>query len=219
VKPRAPRFASVVIDVDSTLCGIEGVDWLARLRGDSVAREIATLTDRAMNGEITLDAVYGERLALIRPTHMEIRALADAYRQQLAAGAADVVRRLRAARIRVVLVSGGLQPAIAPLAAALDAELQAVGIDFDADGSYRDFDRASPLASQDGKRRVVRDLNLARPALAVGDGSTDVAMRPEVDEFAAFTGFARREAVVRAADREFATFGDLASYVLDREKL
>ena len=30
-----PKFASVVLDVDSTLCGIEGVDWLAeRCGGD-----------------------------------------------------------------------------------------------------------------------------------------------------------------------------------------
>jgi phosphoserine phosphatase len=63
-----PRFASVVIDVDSTLSGIEGIDWLAALRGPEMAAKISALTDRAMRGEITLDAVYGERLKMIAPT-------------------------------------------------------------------------------------------------------------------------------------------------------
>lgn len=212
--PRTPRFVSVVLDVDSTLCGVEGVDWLARLRGATVAQRIAALTNRAMNGATSLDAVYGERLALIRPTREEIRALADAYRQQVAPGGAEAVRRMRVAGIRVVLVSGGLRPAIAPLANTLDVELHAVDVFWNDDGSYRGFDDLSPLASQEGKRRVVHDLGLARPLLAVGDGSTDAATRPAVDEFAAFTGFVRRETVVRAADREFATFAELGSYVL-----
>ena len=59
------RFASVVLDVDSTLCGVEGIDWLAQRRGGDVARRVRELTDRAMNGEIPLDSVYGERLAML----------------------------------------------------------------------------------------------------------------------------------------------------------
>ena len=54
------RFASVVLDVDSTLCGVEGVDWLAQRRGADVAARTRALTERAMNGEIPLDSVYGE---------------------------------------------------------------------------------------------------------------------------------------------------------------
>jgi hypothetical protein len=45
--------------------------------------------------------------------------------------------------------------------------------------------------------------------LAVGDGATDLAVRPAVDAFAAFTGFVRRDAVVRAADFELSTFDEL----------
>jgi len=55
-----PRFRSVVLDVDSTLCAIEGIDWLARRRGPAVAAQVAALTDRAMDGAIALDQVYGE---------------------------------------------------------------------------------------------------------------------------------------------------------------
>ena len=63
----APRFRTVLIDVDSTLAGVEGIDWLAERRGPDAAAAVAAMTDRAMQGEIALDAVYGERLALVRP--------------------------------------------------------------------------------------------------------------------------------------------------------
>ena len=47
-----PRYRSVILDVDSTLCGVEGIDWLARQRGADVAEQTALLTQRAMAGEI-----------------------------------------------------------------------------------------------------------------------------------------------------------------------
>ena len=73
------RFASVVLDVDSTVTGIEGIDWLAALRGPEVAAESAELTKRAMNGELTLEQVYGERLRSVAPTTGDIAALSRAY--------------------------------------------------------------------------------------------------------------------------------------------
>lgn len=211
------RFAAVVLDVDSTLCAIEGIDWLAGLRDDTVAAAIADLTDRAMDGTVALDAVYGERLALVRPTRDEVAALADAYRAALSAGAADAIARLRAAGVRVVLVSGGLREAILPVAADLGiaaADVHAVGVLRGGDGAYAGFEAASPLATADGKRTVVERLALPRPALGVGDGMTDLAARPALDAFAAFAGVVRRDAVVREADHVLTTFDQLAELVL-----
>lgn len=213
----APRFASVVLDVDSTLCGIEGVDWLAQLRSKEIAEQSAILTERAMNGEIPIGKIYGERLALIRPTRAEVDALAQAYRESVAPAAPAAIEALQKAGVRVLLVSGGFQQAIDPLATDLHVELYAVALHWDDAGEYVGFDASSPLATQGGKLRLVRKLALPRPTLAVGDGSTDAAMRPAVDEFAAFTGFARREAVVAAADREISTYEQLRSVVMARE--
>jgi phosphoserine phosphatase len=212
-----PRFASVVLDVDSTLSGVEGVDWLAQLRGAEVAQQSARLTERAMNGEIPIDAIYGERLELIRPTRVEVEALSRVYRERLATGADRAIGELRAAGVRVVLISGGFRQAIEPLARELQAELRAVDLYWNESGEYTGFDVRSPLATQPGKLEVVRQLALQRPILAVGDGSTDAGMRPAVDEFVAFTGFIRREAVVAAAAREISAFVQLIALVLSNE--
>lgn len=213
----ARGFASVVLDVDSTLCGIEGIDWLAGRRGGDAARRVAELTERAMRGEIALDAVYGERLALVRPTRADVETLGEAYLSALAPGAADSVRALRSAGRRVAIVSGGLREALLPLATLLgvvEGDVRAVSVAFDAGGEYAGYDVASPLATSGGKRQVAESLALPRRTLAVGDGATDLAMRPAVDAFAAFTGFVRRDAVVRAADHTIDSFDQLVELVL-----
>ena len=211
------RYRSVVLDVDSTLCGLEGIDWLAAQRGAVLQRDVARLTERAMDGAVPLDAVYGERLAMIRPAAPEITSLALAYRRTLAPGAAATVARLVRHGVRVVLVSGGIREAIVPIAAGLRiprADVHAVSVRFDAAGGYASYDADSPLTTAGGKREVVERLALPAPVLAVGDGATDLAMRPAVSAFAAFTGFVRRAAVVAGADLELTSFDQLAEAVL-----
>ena len=220
-----PRFASVILDVDSTLCALEGIDWLAERRGPAVAARVVEATERAMRGEIALDAVYGERLALVTPSRADLAALAEAYQQALVPGAADALARLRGAGARVALVSGGIRQAILPVARALDLDprdVHAVDVVLDMGGGYFAFDAGSPLATQHGKRAVADALvagtlgapPLARPVLAVGDGATDLAMKPAVDAFAAFTGVATRDAVVRGADHVLSSFDALVELVL-----
>lgn len=211
------NFATVVLDVDSTLSGIEGIDWLAERRGPDVAAKIAKLTDEAMRGVIPLEDVYGARLEAIRPSLADIEALGLAYVNKKASGSEAALRRLREAGVDIVLISGGIHQAILLLANLFHIEpgdVNAVRLRFNSDGSYLGFDASSPLTTSIGKRTLIERLNLAGPVLAVGDGATDVAMREVVDQFAAYVGFARRETVVAQADVVIESFADLAQRVL-----
>jgi phosphoserine phosphatase len=213
----AAGFASVVLDVDSTLCGVEGIDWLAARRGPEAGARIAELTDRAMRGEIPLGAVYGERLATVRPSADDLAALADEYERTLAPGASEAVARMSAAGRRIVLVSGGIREAILPVARRLgiaDADVHAVSVAVGASGQFERYDESSPMTTSDGKRGLVASLGLPRRLVAVGDGATDLAIRPVADAFAAFTGFVRREPVVAGADAVVQSFDQLAELVL-----
>jgi phosphoserine phosphatase len=213
----ASGYASVVLDVDSTLCGIEGIDWLAARRGPAAGDRIAELTDRAMNGDLALDAVYGERLGAVRPTRGDLAALAAAYESALAPGAEDAIARMRAAGRRIVLVSGGLRNAILPVARRLgidETDVHAVNVLVDDGGEYETYDAHSPMTTAEGKRAVVAALNLPRRLAAVGDGATDLAIRPVADAFFAFTGYVRREPVVAGADAVVETFDQLVELVL-----
>ena len=210
------KFTSVVLDVDSTLCGIEGIDWLAEKRGAAVAIDVAAQTDRAMRGELTLEQVYGARLEVVLPDAGDVAALAVAYRESLAPGARDVIASWRKRGIRVVLVSSGIRQAILPLAMDLgipESDVRGVDLRFQANGGYAGFDAASPLTTAAGKRSVVEGMGLARPSLAAGDGVTDLAMREVVDRFCVFTGFASRPPVIERADCTVSSFAELAAIV------
>jgi phosphoserine phosphatase len=211
------RFNSVVFDVDSTLSGIEGIDWLATQRGSEVSAWSAALTERAMRGEIPIEAVYGERMRAVRPTRSEIERLGREYVSRVAPGAAETLTAFKAAKVRIALISGGLREAILPLAASLgvdEAAVYAVSVFFDDSGSYKGFDEASPLTRQTGKKTTVSSMGLKGPILAVGDGMTDCEMKSVVDSFAAFTGFTRREPVIARADFVIETFDQLRELVL-----
>ncbi|MBW8772978.1 MAG: HAD-IB family phosphatase [Gemmatimonadetes bacterium] len=210
-------FRSVVLDVDSTLSGIEGIDWLAALRGPDLAARIGELTREAMDGTTPIDRLYGRRLELVRPTRAELGELARAYATSAAPGARDTIDRMRRAGLEVRVISGGIRGAILPFAAWLGLSpeaVRAVEVRTDPEGRYMDWDEASPLATPTGKEVVLRSLGLPMPVLAVGDGSTDLAMRAAGATFAAFTGFVRRDAVVRAADHAVSSFDELRSLVL-----
>ena len=206
----------MVLDVDSTLCGIEGIDWLAAKRGADVALRVAELTESAMRGELKLEDVYGERLKLVSPTADDIDDLAHAYVGAIAPGAREHVSKWISSGIRVALVSGGIRQAIVPVAASLGLppeSVHAVSLDLTNSGDYAGFDASSPLSVATGKRDIVRELQLPAPVIAIGDGATDVYMREVTDCFVAFTGFAKRAAVIEASDFTAATFAELDKLV------
>jgi phosphoserine phosphatase len=213
----AAPFRSVVLDVDSTVSGIEGIDWLAARRGDVVSRRVADLTQRAMQGGVPLEDVYGTRLAEIRPRREEVDALSKAYVAAIAPGAPESIARIRRTGVQVVLVSGGLRSALFRLAFHLGlgpSDVHAVSIHFDALGAYSGYDATSPLTTAKGKSTVVSALHLDAPIVAVGDGATDLAMRDVVDAFVAFTGFVNRPTVVQGADAVASSFADIERVVL-----
>lgn len=196
-----PPYGTIVFDCDSTLSGIEGIDELA----GELRPEIAALTNRAMAGELPLEAVYGLRLAQIRPTAERVALLAHEYAAAALPGAAALIERLRALEKRVVVVSGGVRQAVAPFAATLgipDDDVIAVELRFDAAGRYEGFDETSALARSGGKVEVLRSLAAAPhagPLCFLGDGITDLEAAGEVARFIAFGGFVRRPEVLSAA--------------------
>lgn len=210
---RPLRFATVVLDVDSTLCAIEGIDWLAARRGPEVAADVRRATDLAMRGALPLEAVYETRLAAIAPTPDDIAALADAYQQALSPGAEQVIADGRAGGVRWILLSGGLRQAILPTALRLGIpadDVHAVEISFDTAGRYSAFDASSPLTRRGGKPALLRSLEgLARPILAVGDGATDAELVAVVEAFWCFTGVVTRHDVLAAASHQVASFAAL----------
>jgi len=195
-------FDVICFDCDSTLSKIEGIDELARRVG--LGEEMSRLTDAAMNGEVLLEAVYEQRLSLIRPDRRSIDWLADLYIAQIVDGVKDVFEALTSPDKELHIISGGLRQAILPLARVLglpEAQVHAVDIYFNADGSYRDYDQNSPLARSGGKAEICRRLLKAQRSLVmIGDGKTDMEAKQAGAVVIGFGGVVDRPIVREQAD-------------------
>ena len=196
------RFDIVCFDCDSTLSRIEGIDELALRAG--LEQGVAPLTAAAMAGTIPLDAVYAERLSMIRPDRASIDWLARRYVEEMVPRARETITALTRAGTSVHIVSGGLRPALKPLACALAVpafNVHAVDVFFEDDGTYRDFDHGSPLSRPDGKAVVCRSLAGREASIAlVGDGATDLAAQASGVFVVGYGGVNRRDALVKSAD-------------------
>ena len=195
-------FNVICFDCDSTLSKIEGIDELAKRVG--LGEEMSRLTDAAMNGEVLLEAVYEQRLSLIRPDQASIDWLADLYIEQMVDGVKQVFETLTAPDRTLHIISGGLRQAILPLAKVLglpQTQVHAVDIYFNEDGSYRDDDQNSPLARSGGKAEICRRLLKTQGSLVmIGDGKTDMEAKQAGAVVIGFGGVVDRPIVREQAD-------------------
>lgn len=196
------RFDAVCFDCDGTLSRIEGIDELALRCGRK--QEVSRLTEAAMNGDLSIDAVYAERLSMVRPDRAAVAWLGERYVQELVPGAKQTVESLHRLGKAVFVISGGLLPAVLHLGRSLaipDAHVHAVPVHFDESGGYRGFDPTSPLSRADGKAIVCKRLAALHGAVAmVGDGVTDLAAKSGGAYVVGFGGVTHRELVAKGAD-------------------
>ena len=198
-----PPYGTIFFDCDSTLSTIEGIDELTSRLPEAARARVRELTDAAMAGELPLERVFGERLDATRPSEGDLAAIAERYVATAVPGARETVAALHSLGKEVHIVSGGLRPAILPLADALGIaaeRVHAVGVQLDGEGMYVDFERESPLARSGGKPEVVRALAPNGRAALVGDGATDLEARSALARFVCFAGVVERPAVASAAD-------------------
>ncbi len=195
----------IFIDCDSTLSSIEGIDELARLRGDETFRECENMTNKAMDGHIAIEDVYGARLDLIKPTAEECARIGQLYIDTIEPTALECLAALREAGWEPIIVSGGLTQAIAPFARHLGIErVRAVDLIFDGDGNYAGFDGNCPTSRMGGKMKVIDADKAALGAtktVMVGDGSSDLETQPFVDLFIGYGGYLERAKVKAEAKR------------------
>ena len=193
-------FDIVCFDCDSTLSKIEGIDELARRVG--LGDELAKLTDAAMNGDVALEDIYGKRLELIKPNRDAIDWLANLYIAELVDGVAEVFAELQKHNKTVHIISGGLLPAILPLAKLLNVpveQVHAVDIYFAENGDYLGYEIESPLAKNGGKAAIIKSLQSTNTFM-IGDGKTDLEAQQVGAKVIGFGGVVNRKLVREHAD-------------------
>jgi len=181
--PRLNHFKLAAFDMDSTLISIECIDEIAALAGKG--GQVAAITEAAMRGEITdfRDSLR-RRLAVLAgvPATVLDRVLAE--RLSFNPGARELCAALKAAGLKLVLVSGGFTFFTRYVAAEL-------GMDFVRSNELEIVDGAltgrvvmqdwGDVCDGEEKRRMLLQCCAAigctpDQAMAVGDGSNDLPM-------------------------------------------
>jgi HAD superfamily phosphoserine phosphatase-like hydrolase len=192
------------IDCDSTLSNIEGIDELARAKGEDVFAQVVNLTNAAMNGEVPIHEVFPRRMEMIRPDRALCDEIGALYVNTIVPGAEDLIRDLKAAGWFPVILSGGFEPIIRPLANHLGiSHVEAVPLYFHEDGSYKGYGEDYPTTRNLGKNEVIREWKqavLPERVLMMGDGVSDLETKPDVDAFVGFGGVVARVRVESGCD-------------------
>lgn len=214
---RWTSFDLIFFDCDSTLSTIEGIDELAKLKGKEW--RVGLLTQKAMDGELDLEEVYGKRLRAIQPTRGQLKAIEERYWETLVEDAQAVLNTLKFLNKHVFIISGGLAEAVRGFGMRLGVRpqnIRAVELEYNQLSgewwryhdpqtqhrqTYLDYDEG-PLTITSGKPDIINELagNKHGRRLMVGDGSSDLATRGVVDLFVGFGGVVAREKVINESE-------------------
>ena len=200
VQPEEYRFKRLLVaDMDSTIVGQECLDELADFAG--LKREIAEITERAMQGLLDFKAALRERVALLSGLDEEAIGRCLAERVVPNPGAATLVRTMRVGGARAILVTGGFVSFADPIAKMLGFHaVRANRLLFD--GGHLSGSVEDPIVDAKAKRDALIEAReemgiRAEEVLAIGDGANDKLM---VEEAGLGVAFRPKPALAEVAD-------------------
>jgi phosphoserine phosphatase len=195
-----PRFRKLLVaDMDSTIIGQECIDELADFAG--LKREVAEITERAMQGKLDFKAALRERVALLSGLEEDAIARCLAERVVPNPGAATLVRTMRVGGARSLLISGGFLSFAEPVAKMIGFDnVRANRLLFD--GTQLSGGVEDPIVDAQAKLEAlieVRGQLGVEPAdvLAIGDGANDRLM---VEEAGLGVAYRAKPALAEIAD-------------------
>ena len=200
VQDEEPRFRRLfVADMDSTIIGQECIDELADFAG--LKRQVADITERAMQGRLDFRAALRERVALLTGLDEGVIERCLAERVVPNPGAATLVRTMRIGGASAVLVSGGFLSFAEPVAKMIGFDrVRANRLLFD--GRQLSGAVDDPIVDAQAKRDALietrEELGL-KPAdvVAIGDGANDRLM---VEEAGLGVAYRAKPALAEVAD-------------------
>ncbi|SJZ68849.1 phosphoserine phosphatase [Pilibacter termitis] len=167
----------LVMDVDSTLINEEGIDLLGEIAG--VGKEVAEITERAMNGELDFEQALRERVKLLAGLPETVF---DEVAENITftKGAMELIQTLKQNGWAVGVVSGGFHETVDRLA-------NLAGIDFvkanrlEVENHQLTGEVLGEIVTKDVKlvklKKWSKMLGLSlNDTVAIGDGANDLPM-------------------------------------------
>jgi len=174
----ARRKRLFLADMDSTMIGQECIDELADFAG--LKAHVATITERAMRGEIEFAPALRERVALLKGLPVSVVEEVLARRITLTPGGCELVMTMRAHGAYTCLISGGFTLFTNAIAAKLGFQENRANELVVEDGKFTGEVR-EPILGRATKLATLIELTEAFEldqidTLVVGDGANDLGM-------------------------------------------
>ena len=168
----------LIADMDSTMIQQECIDELADEAG--VGAYVASITARAMNGELDFESALRERVGLLKGLDEAVIARVIRDRITLMPGGAVLVATMRAHGAYAALVSGGFTAFTGAIAGVLGFDENRANTLL-AEGGKLTGTVAEPILGRAAKVQALEEISARlgftpREAIAVGDGANDLGM-------------------------------------------
>lgn len=174
------RVKLLLSDLDSTLIGIETIDEIAAELG--LKEQVATITQRAMEGELDFSAALEERVALLEglPATALETVFEHKMKPAIQPGAATTLHWARQRKITTAVVSGGFTFFTERLRKILAID-HARACTLEIRGGHLTGRLQGPIidkfAKLDYLRELAKRLHIeANQVVAMGDGANDIPM-------------------------------------------
>ncbi|MGO6999324.1 phosphoserine phosphatase SerB [Rhizobium leguminosarum] len=172
------RKKLLIADMDSTMIGQECIDELAAEVG--LKEKVATITARAMNGEIAFEPALRERVALLKGLPISVVDEVIAKRITLTPGGPELIATMKSKGHYTALVSGGFTVFTSRIAATLGFDENRANTLLEDGGILSGF-VAEPILGKQAKVDALNEISARlgispEEAMAVGDGANDLGM-------------------------------------------
>ncbi len=200
-----------IIDFDSTFTKVEALDLLAEIslaeRDDkwAIIEEIKNITDKGMAGQVSMRESLVERLLLVNAHKKHLNTLIDRLKDLVSESIKRNKTFLENYANDVLIVSSGFKEFITPVVTEYGIKPENIYANefvFDINDRIIGFDTHNPLSENNGKVKLLKNMNLQGEVYVIGDGYTDYEIRQAglANSFYAFTENVEREIVMEKAD-------------------
>lgn len=200
-----------VIDFDSTITKVEGLDQLAAIalkenpNGKEIVNKIIRLTELGMSGELSFSEALKQRISLLKANKIHLDILIEFLKNNISDSFQRNINFLTKYSDQILVVSSGFKEFILPITEILGIKSENVYANtfiYNENGDILDVDNTNVLSQTGGKIKLLKSLKLEGHISVIGDGYTDYEIKKEklADRFYAFIENVERPNVIAVAD-------------------
>jgi len=197
----------IILDFDSTFIKIESLDELLKTfisNKDSLIK-IEHLTKMGMNGEISFQKSLSERVKLLNTNKKDLDIVIEVLNQNITDSFLKNKKFIVENKDKIFIVSGGFYELIYPVVSKFGIKKENIFANrfiYDKNRKIIGLDKNNPLSKNNGKVKVIKNLNLNGNVIVIGDGYTDYEIKKYgyANNFYLFIENIKRKKILDKAD-------------------